>query len=160
MKYQIKLIEIEEIKQIMKWRHQEPYSIYNMDETDECLDELLNGSYYSVADSQDSLIGYFCYGKSAQVAAGNAFGAYSNDSYTDIGLGIRPDLCGKGLGLGFLEEGMAFSRREFSVEKFRLTVAGFNERAIKVYERTGFVKEMSFERVYEKGSIAFWVMTL
>ena len=160
IEYKINLIGIEEAKQIVKWRYQDPYSIYNMDETDECLNELLNGSYYSVTDSQDNLIGYFCFGKSAQVPADNAFGAYSDDSYADIGLGIRPDLCGKGFGLGFLKAGIVFACREFSAEKFRLTVAGYNERAIKVYERAGFVKEISFERVSEKGSIAFWVMTL
>lgn len=160
IKYQIKQMNIEEVNQIVKWKYLSPYSIYNMNETAECLNELLNGSYYSVLDGVDNLIGYFCFGKSAQVPAGNLYGAYNDDDYTDIGLGVRPDLCGKGLGLRFLEQGINFARREFSAEKFRLTVAGFNQRAINVYERAGFIKEISFERVSEKGRIEFIVMIL
>lgn len=29
-----------EAEQILNWKYQEPYSIYNMDESDECIDEL------------------------------------------------------------------------------------------------------------------------
>ena len=56
-----------------------------------------------------------------------------------VGLGLRPDLTGKGLGHGFLVAGLEFARRSFSPEDFRLAVATVNERAIKVYEGVGFV---------------------
>ena len=42
----------------------------------------------------------------------------------------------------------------------RLTVAAFNERAIRVYERAGFKKVNSFERVSEHGKMEFLVMIL
>lgn len=77
-KYQVKQMNIEEAEQIVRWRYKEPYSIYNMDESDECLAELLNGSYHSFFDSRDKLVGFFCFGKSAQVPAGNAYGVYSD----------------------------------------------------------------------------------
>lgn len=158
--FEIEKMNHKDAEQISKWTYTGPYSIYSMDGSEECLNELLDGSYYSVNDKDGNLIGYFCFGKAAQVPAGNRFGAYDSNEYTDIGLGVRPDLCGQGLGLRFLQEGMLFARNEMSAGKLRLTVARFNQRAMTVYERAGFVKGMSFERVSEKGNIEFIIMHL
>jgi ribosomal-protein-alanine N-acetyltransferase len=56
----------------------------------------------------------------------------------EVGLGLRPDLTGKRLGLGFMLAGLEFARRRFDPDGFQLSVATFNERAISVYERAGF----------------------
>ncbi len=158
MKYLIKQMNYIEAEMISKWRYTEPYSIYNMDDSRESIEELLNGSYYSALDSQDNLIGYYCFGESAQVPVGKQFGAYKSEEYIDIGLGIRPDLCGKGIGIEFLRKGIEFGQNQLYIKNFRLTVADFNQRAIKVYERVGFKKVTSFERISENEKIKFGVM--
>ena len=56
----------------------------------------------------------------------------------EIGLGLRPDLTGRGLGLTFVQAGMAFARQEFGATTLSLAVATFNVRARTVYERAGF----------------------
>lgn len=56
-----------------------------------------------------------------------------DDQTFDIGLGMRPDLTGKGKGFGFLEEGINFVKTTYKPERITLSVATFNERAIKVY---------------------------
>jgi len=53
-----------------------------------------------------------------------------------------------------------FAGRNLSANRFRLTVAGFNLRAIKVYERLGFRRINSFVRKFDKGEVEFLVMTL
>jgi ribosomal-protein-alanine N-acetyltransferase len=75
-------------------------------------------------------------------------------------LGIKPNLCGRGSGLDFLNHGLGFARNELSAKGVRLTVAAFNERAIKVYKNAGFQKVNSFERISGNEKIEFWVMTL
>lgn len=150
----------DEAKQISKWVYNEPYSIYSMDESDGCINELLNGYYFSAFDRENNLIGYYCFGESAQVPAGNQFGVYDFKDITDIGLGIKPDLCGQGFGFGFLNSGLDFARNMLSSKGFRLTVATFNQRAIKVYQRIGFKKANSFERISDDRTVEFWVMVL
>jgi ribosomal-protein-alanine N-acetyltransferase len=51
---------------------------------------------------------------------------------------MRPDLTGRGLGEEFVHAGLRFARETYSPPAFRLTVAAFIRRAIRVYERVGF----------------------
>jgi [ribosomal protein S18]-alanine N-acetyltransferase len=76
-----------------------------------------------------------------------------------IGLGLRPDLTGRGLGLPFVEAGMAFAREQFGPSRFRLSIATFNERAIRVYERAGFVPLRTFDYETNGGVYPFLEMT-
>lgn len=160
MKYRIEPMDEARAEVISQWKYSDPYSIYNMDGSAEDISELLNGTYYAVLDREEDLIGYYCFGESAQVPAGRQFEAYEARAFTDIGLGIRPDLCGQGKGAEFLEVGMTFGNTQFDIKHFRLTVAAFNQRAIKVYERIGFKKITSFQRMLEKEGTEFYVMIL
>lgn len=56
----------------------------------------------------------------------------------DIGLGMKPELTGKGLGKMFLQAGIAFAVKECKPKTFRLSVATFNTRAITLYKNIGF----------------------
>ena len=156
----IRQINHSEAKQIAKWTYEEPYSIYSMDDSEETIHELMDGSYFAAFDEADSLIGYYCFGKSAQVPAGSSFGVYDEKNNIDIGLGMRPDLCGQGQGSYFFSEGLEFARNTLSAKEFRLTVAAFNMRAIKTYQHIGFTKVRSFVRTSERSEIEFWIMSL
>ncbi|MFL0248687.1 GNAT family N-acetyltransferase [Candidatus Clostridium stratigraminis] len=131
-----------------------------MDGSDSCISELLNGTYFSVSDRENNLTGYYCFGESAQVPVGNQFGVYDCKDITDVGLGINPILCGQGLGLKFFSNGLDFARNNLLAKGFRLTVATFNQRAIKIYQQIGFKKVNSFERKTETDKMDFWVMIL
>lgn len=156
MKPKVKRItSYDEAKIIANWKYDEPYAIYNMDENDSSLREQLDGSYYSATDEEGNLTGYFCFGQSARVPAGEMAGVYHEEGFTDIGLGMAPGLCGRGYGYDFMHAGMHFAQEQLSIKKFRLTVAAFNVRAIKVYEKLGFVKAGSFKRVSEDGRVEF-----
>lgn len=56
----------------------------------------------------------------------------------ELGVGMRPDLMGHGLGLGMMLAGMDYARALIHPATFSLTVATFNTRAVTVYERAGF----------------------
>ncbi|MEQ6388335.1 GNAT family protein [Bacillaceae bacterium S4-13-58] len=131
-------------KDIFNWKYKAPYDLYNSTESEENLKELLDGSYYAVFNSEKSLIGFFCFGPNAQVPVGRTLGLYKDSSYLDIGLGMLPDLSGRGLGLPFLLRGLAFAEKEFQAVKFRLTVATFNQRAISLYKKCFFKEGPTF----------------
>lgn len=125
-------------KEIFNWKYEKPYDLYNSIESEETLKELLDGSYYAVLNSDQALLGFFCFGQNAQVPVGRTLNLYGDKTYLDIGLGMTPCLTGKGLGLPFLLRGLAFAEKELSANKFRLTVATFNQRAISLYRKCSF----------------------
>jgi ribosomal-protein-alanine N-acetyltransferase len=55
-----------------------------------------------------------------------------------FGLGLRPDITGRGLGIEFVNFGLDFAHGRFPGRRIVLDVAEFNLRARKVYKRAGF----------------------
>lgn len=106
-------------------------------------------------NAQNFVVGFICVGDSARVPGGYSAGIYNDNSNLDIGLGLRPDLTGKGLGQGFMSDGISFLDRQFRNVNYRLVVAEFNERAIKTYERTGYVKGIRFNSKVQEQEVSF-----
>ena len=138
MRFSLKLITPDDAKSISRWRYGGRYSVYDGDLAS--VDSLLEPRllYHSVYDERGDLAGYFCFGEDARVSAGRRLGVYEREPALDIGLGMRPDLTGRGLGEEFVHAGLRFAKGTYSPPAFRLTVATFNRRAIRVYERVGF----------------------
>lgn len=94
--------------------------------------------YHSVHDEGGGLAGYFCFGEDARVKTGRRLGVYERERALDVGLVMRPDLAGLGLGTEFVLTGLQFAKGAYSPPAFRLTVAASNQRAVRVYQRVGF----------------------
>lgn len=83
------------------------------------------------------MAGFVCFGKEAQVSGARDVGLYVRDAL-DIGIGLRPDLTGQGLGAAFFTACLDHALRTREPGTLRLAVATFNTRAIAIYSRTGF----------------------
>ena len=123
-------------EQIAEWHYPEPFSFYDArsdpDDLAELLDATARGDDYVAVDDVDrSLIGFFHYKR-------------PHGATLEIGLGLRPDITGRGLGKSFVEAGLEYARARFAPAEFTLSVAGFNRRAITVYERAGFAMVRTF----------------
>ncbi|WP_409295340.1 GNAT family N-acetyltransferase [Peribacillus sp. SCS-26] len=153
MELQLKTMNRAYAEKIQQWKYEAPYDLYNSDSSPEALRELLEGGYSIIADGAGELVGFFCSGKAAQVPAGREFGAYDADCI-DIGIGMRPDLTGQGKGKDFFSFVISSIQKEYEAMPFRLTVASFNNRAVRLYENLGFVKRSVFNR----GDLEFLVM--
>jgi len=142
--------------EVAEWVYDEPYSIYSFENNQETIDELMNNNYYAVLDNNNMLLGYFCFGSSARIPTKES-NVYTDEAL-DIGLGIKPELCGKGLGNNFFRAGLSFAEENIIKGKstFRLTVAEFNQRAIRLYSNMGFAFLRDVE--HKKTSMRFCVM--
>ncbi|MCU9614898.1 GNAT family N-acetyltransferase [Caldibacillus lycopersici] len=136
MIYTFEIMTQEQAEEIaFKWHYDGEYSFYDMEADREDLEEFIDrksrgNSVYSVMINKE-LIGFYSFHK-------------VNEVTYEIGLGMRPDLTGKGEGLNFLKSGLEFAKSKLKPEKLTLSVANFNERAIKVYQKVGFKKTNIF----------------
>ncbi|WP_219834809.1 GNAT family N-acetyltransferase [Paenibacillus sp. R14(2021)] len=72
---------------------------------------------------------------------------------TRIGLGLRPDLCGQGLGLPLVQAIVAEAIRRAPGDEIDLEVHTWNGRAIRTYERAGFVITDTYAKQTPSGSV-------
>jgi RimJ/RimL family protein N-acetyltransferase len=109
-----------DLAEMATWRYEPPYDFYDGD-----LEPPLNPErFFAEHDDAGRVSGFHYYEQKGDTL--------------EYGLGLRPDLAGRGLGLEFFRRGLEFGRERFRPTRVRLYVAAFNERAIKVYERAGF----------------------
>ncbi len=120
-----------EAEEIAGWHYPGEYAFYDADWIPEGLGELLDpeqrgDQYHSAWNAEGELEGF------AQLSP-------LEGGATEIGLGLRPDLTGRGLGQAFTDAVIDLARR-LGAGRITLAVATFNTRAIRVYERCGFVE--------------------
>jgi len=130
-----------EARAVSGWRYEGRYSLYDGDPQGlEGLLDPANGYHGVTEDDQPELIGFCCFGPDARVPEFT----YDDDAL-DVGGGLRPDLTGRGMGAQLAETALAFAAAEFSPTRYRVTVASFNLRALRMAERCGFHLQAKFE---------------
>jgi ribosomal-protein-alanine N-acetyltransferase len=132
--YDIRAMDLTSAQVICGWEYEPPYDEYNIKRNTGYLLDLDRG-YLSVFNGHE-LIGFCCFKAEARITQ-----IVYDDEYLDIGLGLSPQHVGNGRGTKFVEALLYYARTTYNTTAFRLTVADFNERAIKVYERVGFSTE-------------------
>jgi RimJ/RimL family protein N-acetyltransferase len=127
--------------ELATWHYEPPYDFYNGDQ-----EEPLNPErYFAARDDDGTMIGFYYY--------------EPNGDVLDYGLGLRPDLTGRGHGPDFFHAGLEFARERYRPPLMQLHVAVFNERAVKVYERAGFRETGRHMRSFERwGEVEFITM--
>ncbi|MDQ0111174.1 GNAT family N-acetyltransferase [Paenibacillus harenae] len=145
----------EEAKQICNWRYDGEYSFYDIAYSPDTIEELTDGSYYSVTTAYGAeMIGFFCLGPHAQVPGGRLAGLYGGKDVIDVGIGMRPDLVGQGRGADFLAAVTQYTIDTFQPRRLRLSVAAFNRRAIALYTKAGYRRLAAFDNC----GTEFWLM--
>lgn len=143
-------------REIAGWRYHGEYALYNTapDDVEDEVKTLLNPefAYHAAWENEYGLFGFCCYGKDAQAPGGD----YTGEA-VDVGLGMRPDLIGRGMGTEFLQAVLAHIEGAGGAMRLRATIATFNSRCRQVFEKAGFLHEQTFS-VAETGDLEFVVV--
>lgn len=150
MNFDVQPLTREDVYVLREWRYEEPYTVYSLGggSLEELLAEMLDlrSPYFAVRNDEGELVGFFNIGTSALV-----WDAGEPETFLDatsqasaLGLGLRPDLTGRGMGQTFVEAALAFIREQYAPREVWLYVLAWNERAMRVYERAGFQRVRTF----------------
>jgi [ribosomal protein S18]-alanine N-acetyltransferase len=124
--------------EIAGWRYPAPYDCYDMTGADAAALAAADSGFFALTD-ETGLIGFRSFGADGQVPGGTY-----DASALDTGGGLRPDLTGQGRGRDAIAAGLEFGRQRFGPTAFRMTIAAFNTRALRVVAALGFRPAESF----------------
>lgn len=127
-------------REICDWKYDGEYAIYNYLPWSRACDEQWGitvaakreKEFFAVMDDTDCFCGYIR--------------MLENDGYTWIGVGLKPSLCGQGLGSTLMEIVKQQCAKLYPGQIIALEVRSFNKRAIKCYHKAGF----RITEVYQK----------
>ena len=138
MNFRVEPMRADAFAEMATWRYNPPYDFYDGD-----ADPVLNPErFFAVYDESGAQTGHYYFQQKGDVV--------------EYGLGLRPELTGRGLGPVFFDAGLDFARARYVPVSFTLAVARFNRRAIIVYERAGFAETGRHVRTFERfGAVEF-----
>jgi len=122
-------------REICTWRYAGPWSVYDGSAPPpDPADGFVAVVDDHTATGAPSFVGFACFGTEARVP-----GLAPEPDLLDVGIGMRPDLVGHGLGRRFLGTVLAHARTTFQPVAFRCVVQEWNRRSLRVVEAMGFV---------------------
>lgn len=136
---------------VASWRYPAPYNVYDAREDPSIGEEMRDpsrwgASWFAADDAGTGELAGFL-----ELVASESDSEAGTQVEVEVGLGLRADLTGRGIGVEFVEAALGFSRERWSPRSFALDVFPWNERAIRVYERTGFERGEVYDRRFESG---------
>jgi RimJ/RimL family protein N-acetyltransferase len=127
----VKVVEWSEAyaDEVASWRYEPPYDFYDLASDPADAAEMRDPAH---ADQYRAVLG-------EESGSLDAFWWFDrHDDVVEIGIGLRPDLTGRGLGESFFRAQLDYALCAWQPSTFRLFVTAWNERAFKLYERLGF----------------------
>ena len=142
MRFAFRPLTPADVEALLAWHYEPPYETYDPGGTPEDAAEMRaaadSPTWFAVEDPDDGdLIAFVEY--------------IPAEDEVEIGLGLRPDLTGRGIGQTFAQAVVDDARARWPTAHVWLDVFPWNDRAITVYERLGFVRGDVYLRRFEGG---------
>lgn len=137
---------------ICRWRYEPPYDLYNWDSWRNMTKNQYEFANPAIREQQYRSVTSKTYGLSGFAQF------FPMARLIRLGLGMRPDLCGRGLGPAFVKSIVQAAKAHAPDDELDLEVLTVNIRAIKVYQKTGFIITDTYERMTPQGNKCFHCM--
>jgi ribosomal-protein-alanine N-acetyltransferase len=146
----------DDARAVLLWRYPPPFDLYNAapSELETAIGVMTDPqfAYHSICNERGDVEAFCCFGEDARVPGGD----YASEAL-DLGLGVRPDLTGRGHGHVYVRAALGIAADILGWTVLRVTVAAFNTRALRVWEKAGFFRTATFQRAAD--DLAFIVLT-
>ena len=123
-----------DVEAVLEWRYPDQYRIYDLAPDDESKLAQPDSTFWAVRQNEE-LIGFVCTGVEARVP-----GMLQDATLVDLGVGIRPDLIGRGASRTLMPAIVAAVARLLGTASLRVTIAKWNVRAQRAAEHAGFMQ--------------------
>lgn len=127
----VRPLQRQDAEAIASWRYEGPWSAYDSRPGDPLLSA--DAGYLAVVDHAGSLVGFLCTGAEARVP-----GLAAQEGMVDVGVGMRPDLVGRGLGSAFGAVVLGHIRDMCGDQPLRAVIQSWNERSLRLSRGLGF----------------------
>jgi len=150
--YILNILTEDQAKEICRWRYEEEYAIYNFSDWNVVVESKWN---LSIKEKRES--------EFISVLIDNELVAYGRISTKEnkvfIGIGLKPQYCGKGLGKDIMKLLVMEGKRRFPNYVIALEVRSFNIRAVNCYKSEGFeIKEKYMQKTFNGDIDEFYYM--
>lgn len=136
---------------ICDWHYEGEYEVYNMPSFEEA-----KKLKYAIANP-DKYSNFLCYGIDENLAGFIKLNLKDNN-IIHVGIGLKPNLTGKGLGKKILSLGVDYIRKNYPNHKIMLEVRSWNQRAIGCYSGVGFEYVETVSQIDRMGNKADFVI--
>ena len=130
----------EEAGDLAGWAYPPPFDVYDTPDADLFLVRGDDGEgYYPAVDEEGRLVAFAVIGTEARVR-----GQEPAAGVVDVGMGVRPDATGRGLGTALVRQVVALAHDLTGATTARAAVAVFNERSLALCRSAGFESVRDF----------------
>jgi RimJ/RimL family protein N-acetyltransferase len=146
--YTVRILTLDDAFEIVAWRYDPPYQLYNMTSVNASKDEMARMADFLLdpttghfaVEENGQLLAFCCFGEEAQVPGYD----YTQIEALDVGAGMHPMYTGQGRGRALMAAILAFGQKTYDPPCWRTTVATFNLRSQQMCRNAGFIPMATF----------------
>lgn len=152
--YSLSALTEQNAREICSWRYPGEYSVYNFSDWETVMEngwdlsikEKREAEYVAVLQTDELNL------KAVLIAYGR-ISTIHNTTY--IGIGLKPECCGLGLGAGIMNLLLATAKEKMPNQIIAVEVREFNKRALACYKKIGFSEKDRYRKKTLMGEDAF-----
>jgi RimJ/RimL family protein N-acetyltransferase len=130
VRFEVRPLTPEQGEAMARWAYPGPWAVYDVTAPIDPAE-----GFWSVVDESGEVAGFACFGVEARVP-----GLEERPGVLDVGVGMRPDLTGKGRGAAFARAVLDHGREVTGASRLRAVVQDWNERSRRLLVSLGFTE--------------------